>query len=168
MRNITHLVVHCTATPKNTTIASIPLHGRRISSPIIGEHGVLKAVSGYFTHRNLVIQWSTCICTGGSFTRSKIEGLEKAYGCAVVAASSNTGAIGFPVVVDSTLYVAVGFGVATDSFLFVIGPEGDLYPLIPVEMFDEFLRRPSDIPKVTAGAIRTPLEILYSNHKRSA
>jgi hypothetical protein len=26
MRDITHLVVHCTATPKNTTIASIRRH----------------------------------------------------------------------------------------------------------------------------------------------
>ena len=30
MRNITHLVVHCTATPHNTTIASIQRHWREV------------------------------------------------------------------------------------------------------------------------------------------
>lgn len=44
MRKITHLVLHCTATPQNTTIASIQRHWREVNkwkSP--GYHWIIKA-----------------------------------------------------------------------------------------------------------------------------
>lgn len=44
MRKITHIVLHCTATPQNTTIASIQRHWREVNkwkSP--GYHWIIKA-----------------------------------------------------------------------------------------------------------------------------
>jgi len=43
MRNITHLVVHCTATPKNTTIASIRKHWKEgLGWKAVGYHKIIE------------------------------------------------------------------------------------------------------------------------------
>ena len=44
MRNITHLVVHCTATPKNTTIASIRRYWKEaLGWKSVGYHKIIEA-----------------------------------------------------------------------------------------------------------------------------
>jgi N-acetylmuramoyl-L-alanine amidase len=44
MRNITHLVVHCTATPKNTTIASIRKYWKEaLGWKSVGYHKIVEA-----------------------------------------------------------------------------------------------------------------------------
>ena len=50
MRNITHLVVHCTATPKNTTIASIRRHWKEgLGWKSVGYHKIIEANGNILT-----------------------------------------------------------------------------------------------------------------------